>query len=172
MNLVVGGVKSYHRDKLTGRWSEQLFKVYVGFKVNVCSNLCIASDGAVLEVRTKNPDELFIATVNMLERFDHQRMLEQMATMKEQHFTRNHFEQLIGTIRVQYYHPDNDSTRWLGDQQIGQVVRGYYENPNFKADSDGNISVWNVYNLFTEANKSSYVDTFLERSNWCFQIFT
>jgi hypothetical protein len=137
VNLVVGGVKSYHRDKLSGKWSEQLFKVYVGFKVNVCSNLCIASDGAVLEVRTKNPDE-----------------------------------QLIGTIRVQYYHPDNDSSRWLGDQQIGQVVRGYYENPNFKADSEGNISVWNVYNLFTEANKSSYVDSLVDRSAWCFQIFT
>jgi hypothetical protein len=99
-------------------------------------------------------------------------MLEQMSAMQERHFTRNHFEKLIGTIRVQYYHPDNDSTRWLGDQQIGQVVRGYYENPNFKADSDGNISVWNVYNLFTEANKSSYVDSLVDRSAWCFQIFT
>ena len=172
VNLVVGGVKSYHKDKLNGRLSEQTFKVYVGFKVNVCSNLCIATDGAVLEIRTKNPDELFLATVDMLENFDHQRVLEQMSSMQERHLSRNQFEQLIGTIRVQYYHPDNDSTRWLGDQQIGQVVRGYYDNPNFKADDNGDISVWNVYNLFTEANKSSYVDSMVDRSAWCFQVFS
>lgn len=29
------------------------------------------------------------------------------------------------------------------------------------AVSNGEINLWNVYNLFTQANKSSYIDTFL-----------
>ena len=29
---------------------------------------------------------------------------------------------------------------------------------------DGNINLWNVYNLFTQANKSSYIATFLDRN--------
>lgn len=172
VNLVVGGVKSYQKDKLNGRQSEQTFKVFIGFKVNVCSNLCVATDGAVLEVRAKHPDELFLATVDLLERFDHQRLLDVLSSMQDRNLTGQQFEHLIGTIRVQYYHPDNDSTRWLGDQQIGQVIRGYYEDPNFKADADGGISIWNVYNLFTEANKSSYIDSLVDRSAWCLQVFS
>ena len=36
-------------------------------------------------------------------------------------------------------------------------------NEHFASKQDGSISLWNLYNLLTEANKSSYVDTFLDR---------
>ncbi len=52
----------------------------------------------------------------------------------------------------------------FGDGQLNQVVDGYYNDENFSRHSDGSISVWNLYNLFTGANKSSYIDRFLERS--------
>jgi hypothetical protein len=67
--------------------------------------------------------------------------------------------------------PDKDTTKWLGDQQMGQVAKGYFESAEFGRRSDGSISLWNIYNLFTEANKSSYIDTFLERSAWSFELF-
>lgn len=171
LNLVIGGVKSYHKDKLSGRESEQTFKVYVGFKVHVCSNFCVASDGSVLEFKTKNPDEIFLRTVDMLEQFDHTRMLERMHAMQDQYLSRQEFEHLIGRIRVQFLDPNKDTSRWLGDQQMGQVVKGYFDNPDFGARADGSISLWNIYNLFTEANKSSYIDTFLERSGWSYELF-
>lgn len=172
VNLVVGGVKSYHKDKLSGKLSEQFFKVYVGFKVNVCSNLCVSTDGSLLEIRTKNQDELFLATVDLLQSFDQQKMIEKMSNMQIKILTKPQFEHFIGTVRVEYFNPTTDTTAWLGDQQIGQVVRGYYDNPNFKAAPNGEISAWNLYNLFTESNKSSYVDSILERSAWSFEIFT
>lgn len=52
----------------------------------------------------------------------------------------------------------------LGDQQMGQVTKGYFINPNFSANQDGSISLWNVYNLMTEANKSSYIDRFIPKA--------
>jgi hypothetical protein len=52
----------------------------------------------------------------------------------------------------------------FGDGQLNQVVDGYYNDENFSRHSDGSISVWNLYNLFTGANKNSYIDRFLERS--------
>jgi hypothetical protein len=52
----------------------------------------------------------------------------------------------------------------FGDSQINQVVDGYYNDKNFSRNDDGTISLWNLYNLFTGANKSSYIDRFLERS--------
>ena len=52
----------------------------------------------------------------------------------------------------------------FGDSQINQVVDGYYNDENFSRESDGSINLWNLYNLFTGANKCSYIDRFLERS--------
>ena len=34
---------------------------------------------------------------------------------------------------------------------------------HFACKEDGSISLWNLYNLLTEANKSSYVDSYLDR---------
>ena len=38
------------------------------------------------------------------------------------------------------------------------------ENTNFSKSNEDKISLWNVYNLFTEANKSTYIDSNLERN--------
>jgi hypothetical protein len=52
----------------------------------------------------------------------------------------------------------------FGDQQIGMVVKDYYKDSSFCKDDHGNINLWKLYNLFNGANKSSYIDSFLERS--------
>lgn len=44
------------------------------------------------------------------------------------------------------------------------VVKDYYKNSNFCRDNNGNINLWRLFNLLTESNKSSYVDSFLDKS--------
>ena len=44
------------------------------------------------------------------------------------------------------------------------IAKDYYEDKSFCRDENGNINLWNVYNLFTGATKSSYIDSFLERN--------
>lgn len=60
----------------------------------------------------------------------------------------------------------NDSLPLLSfnDGQLNAVARDYYEDESFCRDKEGNINLWNVYNLFTGANKSSYIDSFLDRN--------
>jgi Domain of unknown function, B. Theta Gene description (DUF3871) len=58
----------------------------------------------------------------------------------------------------------------LGDQQISTVVKDFYRDDSFCRDGDGNINLWRLYNLFTGANKSSYVDSFLERGSNAFTL--
>jgi len=53
---------------------------------------------------------------------------------------------------------------FLTDNMINSVVKNYYLDENFSRNQDGSISMWNFYNLLTESNKSSYIDTFLDRS--------
>jgi len=50
------------------------------------------------------------------------------------------------------------------DHQMNQVTSGYYYDKHFSRSSDGFIDLWKVYNLLTGANKSSYIDKYLERS--------
>ncbi|HXD77950.1 MAG TPA: DUF3871 family protein [Puia sp.] len=52
----------------------------------------------------------------------------------------------------------------LGDQQIGTVCKDYYRDRAFCRNDNGDINLWKVHNLFTNAAKSTYIDQFLERS--------
>lgn len=52
----------------------------------------------------------------------------------------------------------------FGDTQLGAVCRDYYRDESFCRAADGRVNLWRLYNLFTGANKSSYIDTFLDRS--------
>ena len=51
----------------------------------------------------------------------------------------------------------------LTDTQINSVAKAYINDENF--GSFGNdLNMWKFYNLLTGANKSSYIDSFLDRS--------
>jgi hypothetical protein len=44
------------------------------------------------------------------------------------------------------------------------VVRSYIKDSHFGKDENGEISLWQLYNLLTDANKASYIDNNLERN--------
>ncbi len=52
----------------------------------------------------------------------------------------------------------------LNDGQVSTVAKDYYLDDSFCRNENGDINLWNVYNLFTGANKSSYIDSFLSRN--------
>jgi hypothetical protein len=82
--------------------------------------------------------------------------------------TEEQFAQLVGKCRMFQYLPTEVKKTipgmLFGDQQMGAVVRDFYRDQSFCKDSSGNINLWKLYNLFTGVNKSSYIDSFLDRS--------
>ena len=53
----------------------------------------------------------------------------------------------------------------MTDTQASIVAKSFYNDDNFSLpDNQEEISMWNVYNLLTGANKSSYIDNFLDRA--------
>jgi hypothetical protein len=50
------------------------------------------------------------------------------------------------------------------NSHLSLVLDGYYKDKYFGRDKDGGINLWKLFNLFTGANKSSYIDKFLDRS--------
>ena len=51
----------------------------------------------------------------------------------------------------------------LTDSQINATAKAYIHDENF-CGVGGELNMWRFYNLLTGANKSSYIDSFLDRS--------
>ena len=51
----------------------------------------------------------------------------------------------------------------FGDNQLSLIAKDYYHDKSFCREKNGEIDLWKVFNLFTGANKQSYIDTFLDR---------
>ena len=169
LTLVVGGVKAYNLDSLYNRkGTVEHFKLFVGFENMVCTNLCVRSDGYVGDVRASSLEQLEKAILRLLRAYDPRRHLGQMQTLTEYSLTEHQFAQLVGRCRLYQHLPAAVKTTipalLYGDQQLATVCRDYYRDKSFCRDANGDINLWRLYNLFTGANKTTYIDQFLDRS--------
>ncbi len=170
LNLTVGGVKSYNLDNLYSKrtHADQRFQMFIGFQNKVCCNLCVWSDGIREELGIKNLNQLAYASENMIQQFNLEKQLKAMQQFTSIQLSETEFAQLVGRSRMYKHLPDNIRkdipAMLLGDQQLNTVVKDFYKDSNFGCETGGDISLWEFYNLLTGANKSSYIDTFVERT--------
>jgi hypothetical protein len=172
LSLTVGGVRAYNHENLYNRKSEERFKVFAGFKNRVCTNLCIFTDGAYQEIKARSIHELAMGIYKLLSEFEPSRQIRLLKSFGNYELTESHFAQLLGKARMYQHLPaqykKNLQPFPLSDTQVGMVAREYYMDNSFSRNPNGSIDLWKLYNLFTGANKSSYIDTFLDRGAGCF----
>lgn len=169
ISLTVGGVKSYHLDNLHQRkGTDEHFKIFIGFQNKVCTNLCVWSDGYVGNLRVKSLGQLVDGIAEMIGRFRAEQQLIALQKLTRYSLTEQQFAQVVGRCRL-YPYLSTDLRKQippllLNDTQLSVVARDYFRDAAFCRMEDGSINLWRVYNLFTGANKTSYIDTFLDRS--------
>lgn len=168
LSLSIGGVRAYNRENLYSRKSLEKFQLFIGFQNRVCTNLCIATDGYSDAIRIASISELKKQMIQLFAGYNREKHLSNMEKMSKYSLTEQQFAHFIGKCRM-YQHLDKLEQKQLfpialNDSQINNVVSEYYKCPNFNRNTDGSISLWNLYNLFTEANKSSYIDSNLSRN--------
>lgn len=175
LNLVVGGVKAYNLDNLySKKGTDEHFKIFIGFQNKVCTNLCVWTDGYMADLKVNNLRQLLSSSTTLFQSYNEAMHLSQMRQLTEYSLTEQQFAKLIGRCRMYSHLPVNIKKDiqplHFGDSQIGMLVKDYYRDINFSRDgSTGSINLWNLYNLFTGTNKSSYIDTFLDREVSAFQ---
>lgn len=169
LQLAVGGIKAYNLDNLySTKDTVEHFKVFVGFKNLVCTNLCISTDGCLADLKVNNVEYLVQRVEALFSEFSYKRTIEQFEAMRNTCITENQFAHLLG--RVKLYNAMPIGLRagipeiGLSDSQLSAVASDYFKDRSHARNEDGTISCWNMYNLFTGANKSSYIDTFLDRN--------
>lgn len=167
LNLTVGGVRSFNQENLYAKKSIEKFKAFIGYKNTVCTNLCIATDGLKEEIRVSSLHELKNSISQLITNFSKEINYKNLLKLKDYAVNEEQFAHLVGKMRMYQFLSANKKKDIfplrLTDSQIGNVVKNYFIDDNFKHEN-GKINFWSFYNLLTEANKSSYIDSNLERN--------
>lgn len=169
LSLCIGGVKAYNLDNLYNKkGADEHFKIFIGFQNKVCTNMCVWSDGYYGSVAIKSLGQLKGIFTTMVQNYNFGLQLHSLMELEDYYLTEKQFAHLIGKCRMYNHLPlglRNKIPQMLfGDTQIGVVCKDYYKDDSFCRDDQGNINLWRLYNLLTGANKSSYIDNFLDRS--------
>ena len=153
LNLSVVGVKSYGRDNLNGRLTAQKFSLAVGFQKD--------------EIRAISPSEIYQHSLHLLDTYDMAKHIYLLKSLEDLYLSETQFALILGKMRLYNYLPAKIQREipqmLITDSMVNNVARQYYRDPNFSVDDNGELSMWDFYNLLTGACKGSYIDTFLAR---------
>lgn len=172
VHLVVGGVRGYNEDKLYNRASSMKFKIFVGWQVRVCSNLCLTCDGFSGTIECMTEADIMQKSLELFSSFNPNkentlRLLENLysTTISEELFCK-----IIGRMRLYQNLPIEEQKKLplltIGDQAVNAMVKNYVTNQNFGKNT-GEVTCWNLLQFANEAVKSSYIDKWLERNQNC-----
>ena len=168
LTLSVGGVRSYNLENLYNKKTLEKFKFFIGFQNKVCLNMCINTDGFKEDLRVSSASELQHKVIEVIQNYNAELHLMEMKEFTQDYLSEHQFAQLIGKSRLYQHLPKSEKQKIpmlnFNDSHINTMAKDYYEDKNFCRLDDGRINLWDVYNLFTQANKSSYIDTFLDRN--------
>ncbi len=168
LNLTIGGVRAYNQENLYSKKTAEKFKVFIGFKNMVCCNLCVSTDGYSACMRAMDISGLLSSAVSLFSGYNMEGHLRAMQAFQQYSMSESQFAQLLGKTRLYQYLPSAEKKKTpllqMTDTQISLVAKSYYEDKDFGRGEHRDLSMWQVYNLFTGANKSSYIDNFLDRS--------
>lgn len=168
LNLTIGGVRAYNQENLYSKKTAEKFKVFIGFKNMVCCNLCVSTDGYSACLRAMDIGGLLSSAMSLFQGYNMENHLQALQALQRYSMSESQFAQLLGKTRLYQYLPSAEKKKTpllqMTDTQIGLVAKSYYEDKDFGRGDTHDLSMWQVYNLFTGANKSSYIDNFLDRS--------
>jgi len=168
LELCVGGVRNYSDLNLyrQTRGTEK-FSIFIGWRVRICSNQILSGNGVKLSFEVMDVKDIYKTVMELLYDFVPARDIHLMQTLSNTYLTETQFAQIVGRMRL-YQALPNHLLRTIPrllitDSQINSVCRDYYRNESFEM-KDNQISMFDFHNLITESNKSSYIDTYLQRA--------
>ena len=136
LSLTVGGIKAYNLDNLYNRkGADEHFKIWIGFQNKVCLNMCVWSDGAMMDLKVTSRGQLMACIRSLIQNYNQNHHLYHLKELCNYSLTEQKFAQLIGRTRMYPYLPNTmkkEITQLLfGDTQMGAVVKDYYRDDSF-----------------------------------------
>lgn len=172
VHLCIGGVRAYNEDKLYNRASAMKFKIFVGWQVRVCSNLCLTCDGFSGTIECMTESDIMQKSFELFSSFNpnKENTLRLLENLYSTSISEELFCKIIGRMRLYQNLPIEEQKKLplltIGDQVVNAMVKNYVTNPNFGKNA-GEVTCWNLLQFANEAVKSSYIDKWLERNQNC-----
>ena len=167
LNLSIVGVRAYNQMNLYSKKVPELVRLAIGFKNQVCCNMCIFTDGNRDDLRVSNTTGLYRAALELFNSYNPAKHLHLMQSLGDTSMSEHQFATLLGKMRLYQCLPTGYQKSLprmlLTDTQINSVAKAYINDENF-GSFGSELNMWYFYNLLTGANKSSYIDAFLDRS--------
>ena len=174
LSLTIGGVRAYNQENLYNKKSLEHFKFFIGFKNMVCCNMCVSSDGFVDDLRVGTVYDLKNRMIQIIRNYKMEEHIEAMDRLNHLSINEQQFAQILGKCRLYQFLPKakkrNIPALIFNDTQVNTVAKDYFLDESFARNANGDIDLWKMYNLFTGANKSSYIDLFLQRGLNAFEL--
>ena len=174
VELCIGLARAYNEDKLYSRKSPEKFKVFCGWKVRVCSNLCLTCNGNSGTIECLSEADLYQKSYQLFRSFDPQKeeTLQLLDNLNTTRLSESQFCCIIGRLRLYQALPSEVQKTLpvieIGDQAVNAAVRGFVSNPNFGLkEGETSITTWQLLQLFNEAIKQTYIDKWLDRNQNC-----
>lgn len=168
LELCIGGVRNYSDLNLyRATKGIEKFSVFVGWRVNICSNQVLTGEGLKYNIEVTNINELYNSVLELLYNFNPAKEIHLLQTLTNTSLSETQFAQVVGRMRMYQALPPAKQRAiprlLITDSQINSVCRDYFHNEAFGA-KDNTLSMFDFHNLLTQANKGSYIDTYLQRA--------
>lgn len=89
VHLCIGGVRSLNEENLYARKSPEKFKIFIGWRVRVCSNLMLTNDGLTGRLEVMSDADIYSSALRLFQDFNPEQNLRLLETWEEQRFHRN-----------------------------------------------------------------------------------
>lgn len=167
LELCIGGVRNYSDLNLyrANRGTEK-FSIFIGWRMVICANQVLSGDGVRLNIEVMSLHDLYKAVLDLFYNFNLEKDIQLLQNLTQTRLSESQFAQIIGRMRLYQALPSYLQREipklLITDSQINNVCRDYYNNPNF-GHKNNSLSLFDFHNLLTEANKSSYIDSYVQR---------
>lgn len=170
IRLVVGGVRSLHESNLYAKKAPEKFRIFIGYRVRVCSNMMLTCSGLTDKLECMTEADIFQNAMMLFSRFNADETLHELEFLSQTTLTTEQFCQFIGRARLYMALSERQKKELdlpqilLGDSLLNAATRGFVSNPNFGANGSDVITCWQLMQLLNEAAKQSYIDTWIDRN--------
>ena len=126
LNLSIVGVRAYNQMNLYSKKVPELFRLAIGFKNQVCCNMCIFTDGYKDDLRVSNTSELYRSALELFNNYNPAKHLHLMQKLGNTSMSEHQFCQILGKMRLYQCLPNGYQKRLprmlLTDTQINSVA--------------------------------------------------
>ena len=131
VHLCIGGVRSLNEENLYGKKSPEKFKIFIGWRVRVCSNLMLTCDGLTGRLEVMGDTDIYIAALKLFREFNPEQNLRLLENLGRTMISQEQFCQIIGRLRLYQVLPASQMKELpkviLGDSNINAATKGYID---------------------------------------------